>query len=256
MFYLYPAGTFSKVDHVFLVGVGGGIPDYEDDVHHVRCGDVIISKPQSEGSAIYISLTSVEGDLAAGDVAFGTRTWQPEDAKMAALIMDLASRYSPRSMINTSVNQYLESGLSELAGQELKFRRPAPESDRLYKLTETGSWIEVEHPQPGPDSVRRANPGRPVLFFGSVGTGYELLVKDKADLRHEFALFNNVYSLDVGFQAVLESIYGNRKDSFWLIRGVADYTDGMTGSEWQPYASLAAAAVMKMILMKIPPSVK
>ncbi|KAK2153442.1 hypothetical protein LSH36_297g03053 [Paralvinella palmiformis] len=244
-------GTFNKVDHVFLVGVGGGIPDYDDDVHHVRCGDVVISKPQSEGSAIYISLTEVEGNLAAGDVAFGTRTWQPDGEKMACIISDLANRYSARSMINSSLSQYIDSGLAELEGQEHRFARPDPDTDQLRKLAVDGTWVEVAHPESASDSPRRLNPGKPVLFFGNIGTGYELLVKGGSDLRHEFALFNNVYTLDVGYQAVLESIEGNRKDSFWIIRGVADYVDGMTGGEWQPYASLAAAAVTKTILMKL-----
>ena len=40
----------------------------------------------------------------------------------------------------------------------------------------------------------------------------------------------------------MESIDGNRKDSFIIIRAIADYYDGTTAKEWQPYASLCAAA--------------
>lgn len=36
-------GTFQKVDYVFIVGVGGGIPHYTDFKKHVRLGDVVIS---------------------------------------------------------------------------------------------------------------------------------------------------------------------------------------------------------------------
>lgn len=38
-------GTFQKVDYVFLVGVGGGVPHYTDYKKHVRLGDVVISYP-------------------------------------------------------------------------------------------------------------------------------------------------------------------------------------------------------------------
>lgn len=38
-------GTFQKVDFVFLVGVGGGVPHYTDYNKHVRLGDVVISHP-------------------------------------------------------------------------------------------------------------------------------------------------------------------------------------------------------------------
>lgn len=42
--YIY-VGTFQKVDYVFLVGVGGGVPHYTDYNKHVRLGDVVISHP-------------------------------------------------------------------------------------------------------------------------------------------------------------------------------------------------------------------
>lgn len=38
-------GTFQKVDYVFLVGVGGGVPHYTNYNKHVRLGDVVISCP-------------------------------------------------------------------------------------------------------------------------------------------------------------------------------------------------------------------
>lgn len=38
-------GTFQKVDYVFLVGVGGGVPHYTDYNKHVRLGDVVVSCP-------------------------------------------------------------------------------------------------------------------------------------------------------------------------------------------------------------------
>lgn len=36
-------GTFQKVEHVILVGVGGGVPHFTDYNKHVRLGDVVIS---------------------------------------------------------------------------------------------------------------------------------------------------------------------------------------------------------------------
>ncbi|CAG2057039.1 unnamed protein product, partial [Timema podura] len=41
-------GTFQKVDHVFLVGVGGGVPHFTDYNKHVRLGDVVVSHPIEE----------------------------------------------------------------------------------------------------------------------------------------------------------------------------------------------------------------
>lgn len=50
---------------------------------------------------------------------------------------------------------------------------------------------------------------------------------------------------------VMESITGNRKDSFMIVRGLADYIDGTKNKEWQPYAALAAAAVTKALIMSL-----
>ena len=50
------------------------------------------------------------------------------------------------------------------------------------------------------------------------------------------------------YDAVIESVFGNRKDSYIIVRGIADYKDGSRKKEWQPYASLAAAAFTKAII--------
>lgn len=73
---------------------------------------------------------------------------------------------------------------------------------------------------------------------------------------------------------VLDSVIGNCRDSFLCIRGkefnkiliyyiiiylhqlligISDYNDGSRGKEWQPYASLVAAAVMKALICAMDP---
>ena len=37
------------MEHVFLVGVGGGVPHYTDYDQHVRLGDVVVAAPQASG---------------------------------------------------------------------------------------------------------------------------------------------------------------------------------------------------------------
>jgi hypothetical protein len=39
----YIVGNFQHVEHVFVVGCGGGIPHYTDANRHVRLGDVVAS---------------------------------------------------------------------------------------------------------------------------------------------------------------------------------------------------------------------
>jgi hypothetical protein len=40
-------GIFQRVEHVLLVGCGGGVPHYSDARRHPRRGDIVISYPES-----------------------------------------------------------------------------------------------------------------------------------------------------------------------------------------------------------------
>ena len=71
---------------------------------------------------------------------------------------------------------------------------------------------------------------------------------------------------------MVDSVYGNRKDHYILIRGIADYKvskriminlkifcltclyfqDGTRRKEWQHYSALMAASVAKTIVENIP----
>jgi hypothetical protein len=44
-------GTFQQVEHVLLVGVGGGVPHYTDYGRHVRLGDVVLAAPATVGKS-------------------------------------------------------------------------------------------------------------------------------------------------------------------------------------------------------------
>ena len=68
------AGIFGKVEHVFLLGVAGGIVNYQDDRTHVRLGDVVVSKPESPGGPMYINCTGVRRDPSGG-AKFDTQSW-------------------------------------------------------------------------------------------------------------------------------------------------------------------------------------
>jgi len=103
-------------------------------------------------------------------------------------------------------------------------------------------------------SIRdRRGPDRPVVHSGTVGAGRSL-VRDPAARRRALDELN-VLAVDVGFPAVFESIVGNRKESFGIVRGSADYADGGGAKgrlAWRPYAALTAAAAMKCIVLAIP----
>ena len=83
------------------------------------------------------------------------------------------------------------------------------------------------HPAPGPDGPA-ADPrcaGRPVLHLGPVAAGRGVALDDS--LRQEFAYKNGVLCYDSELDSVVESVYGNRKDHYILVRGIADYKVGL-----------------------------
>ncbi len=91
------------------------------------------------------------------------------------------------------------------------------------------------------------------IHYGAVGCG-QLLVRDDI-MRRDFALTNDILAFDAGYHAVMESIEGNRKDAFIVVRGITDFKDGTTKKDWQPYSSLAAASYMKAIVLALPTAI-
>lgn len=66
-------GTFSDVEHVILLGICGGVPDYVDYRKHARLGDVIVSVPNSKGIS-YIFTDKVERS-ADNIMKFSLKSW-------------------------------------------------------------------------------------------------------------------------------------------------------------------------------------
>ena len=60
----------------------------------------------------------------------------------------------------------------------------------------------------------------PTVRFGKIGGG-ELVVKDE-NIRHSIAEQFGIMCFDSDIDQVMESIEGNRKESFILIRSIVD----------------------------------
>lgn len=93
--------------------------------------------------------------------------------------------------------------------------------------------------------------GCPRIHLAPVASGRHIARDDQ--LRQKFAARFGALAFDTEMDAVVESILGNCRESFAVIRGISDYKDGSRIKEWQPYASLAAASVMKSIICAMDP---
>ena len=47
------SGTFQNIEHIFIVGVAGGVPQFADYYRHPRLGDIVLSKCDSKGYIYY-----------------------------------------------------------------------------------------------------------------------------------------------------------------------------------------------------------
>ena len=65
-----------------VVGVGGGVPSFEDADKHIRRGDVVLSCPRDSDGAIYVQVSAVLDDLGAdptgNSASYVTSCWNAE----------------------------------------------------------------------------------------------------------------------------------------------------------------------------------
>lgn len=99
---------------------------------------------------------------------------------------------------------------------ENDFSRPAANTDKLYMNIGNGEVIEVQHPQP----IESADPqsfGQNRLHLGPIGSGKDI-IRSESD-RIEFAKAHGLLATDAEMSSVLDSIIGNCRDSFILVKG-------------------------------------
>ncbi|XP_063600138.1 uncharacterized protein LOC134776369 isoform X1 [Penaeus indicus] len=237
-------GTFQKVDYVFLVGTAGGVPHYTDYNKHVRLGDVVVSTPPDGQKFIYMYCEGAKV-LEDGLFEFDTKSWGPPDLTLQKIAQQLKEQ-GEEACGPAPWLQYMSEGNGKLAAQEMDFKRPGEGTDKLYMSIGGSDVIEVSHPMPpeGAENVR--DPTKPRIHMGVIASGHSVVCNDQ--MRQDFASQLGVLAYDQEFDAVVESIYGNRKDHYMFIRGISDYQDGTRNKDWHPYASLAAASFMKSII--------
>ncbi|XP_045115385.1 uncharacterized protein LOC123506982 isoform X2 [Portunus trituberculatus] len=242
-------GTFQKVDHVFLVGTAGGVPHYTDYNKHVRLGDVVVATPPAGQKFIYMYC---EGSkiLENGSYEFETKSWGPPDLSLQNIAYQLQQQGIEKNGPMPWI-EYMEAGNTKLQEQEMDFSRPNESTDKLYMSIGGSDVIEVSHPLPPEGSENVRDPTKPRVHLGVVAAGRSVVDNDQ--MRQDFASQLSVVAYDQEFDAVVESVYGNRKDQYVFIRGICDYKDGTRNKDWQPYAALVAAAFMKAVICGMEP---
>ncbi|XP_011049171.1 PREDICTED: uncharacterized protein LOC105142947 isoform X2 [Acromyrmex echinatior] len=245
-------GTFQKVDFVFLVGVGGGVPHYTDYNKHVRLGDVVISHPMplnKKYAYVYCESAKMNENE---NYHFETKEYCPPNLGLQEIAATLKKQAENETF--PPWQMYMKEGLQNLVNQsEHDFNAPPPESDKLYMAIGERDVIEVSHPIAPQDSINKRTDRCSRIHLAPVASGRQVARDDQ--LRQKFASRFGALAFDAEMDAVVESILGNCRENFIVIRGIADYKDGTRIKEWQPYAALAAASVMKAIICAMDPPI-
>ncbi|CAH8454499.1 unnamed protein product [Heterobilharzia americana] len=266
-------GAFQAVQHVFLVGVGGSVPHVYEFDKHSRLGDIVVSavaRPTGLHSPLATNNHSMTNGVEDAIYIYCDRLIEPpEDAVDVKTPRFVLKKYAARD--STLVNcvekvldrfeaapekcewaQILKSALNVLGGEDdpIDFARPAPDTDKLKLKINEGVTFDIKHPDVPEELARFYPPGVPAVRLGCMGSGRP--VTDNDALRNDFAKEHHLLCYDAEYDQVLESVMGNGLDSFILIRGIADYVEGRQGTQWQPYAALAAASFMKSIILQLP----
>lgn len=245
-------GIFQRIEHVILVGCAGAVPHYSDYTRHPRRGDIVVSYPepaspedQSE-DFVYAHFDLQKTHDNGSQIV--SKTWLPESNELYRIVNSIRKNYNPQLSQQYPWEEYLEEGISSLYSEELDCRRPS--EDKLFFTIGEKNVIEANHPDDPTGISDRRQFGMPTLRFGKVGGG-EKVTQDE-NLRHILCEQYGVVCFDSDIDQVMESIEGNRKESFMIIRSIVDYQDGTTNKEWHPYSALCAAAFMKTVLCALP----
>ncbi|EFO27506.2 hypothetical protein LOAG_00970 [Loa loa] len=247
-------GNFQHVEHVFIVGVGGGVAHYTDATRHVRLGDVVVSSPDPNS---YVFAHAYTIDRTTEHVnGFLVRNWNPQDAIIAHIAKNMDEKMIAEwnSITKTTIDHL------DAANGDMSFSRPPPQADLLAVPVGGGQVVVIPHPNSErvDSAVHVGSIGAMVSYRKQTFANEEQIGDDTsgatAQFRDKFAANHNLRAVDAGFDSVIAAINGSRIDSWTLIRGITDYQHGQSRASrvWQGYSSVRAAALTKTLILRLP----
>ncbi|KAF3805672.1 Regulatory protein AfsR [Colletotrichum gloeosporioides] len=231
--------SFESLRFGLLVGIGGGVPNLEDDVD-IRLGDVVISQPSGQyGGVIQYDFgkTGADGRIA----RIGSLNAPP------TILLNALSHLRANDILDkTKINEYL----LELLSSKPKFASPGPDNDVLYEAVSQNVSRARSKKRRREDVVEREQRKitAPALFFGNIASGNQVMKDGPTRDKH---------SQELGGVLCFEMEAAGLMNNFpcLVIRGICDYADAHKNKQWQPYAAATAAALAKELLCTIPSTV-
>jgi nucleoside phosphorylase len=238
--------SFPNVRIGLMVGIGGGAPSPN---HDIRLGDIVVSVPcDGKGGVFYYDFGKTIQD----------QTFQPTGylnqppTVLRTAVNGLRARYEGDGhQLDAAIN----SALERKPRLRMKYSRPDPSSDRLYRS-------KVTHPPNGNSSCsavcsqvsshfverneRPEDEDNPAIHYGVIASGSQLM-KD-ALIRDKLAAEAGILCFEMEAAGLMNQF------PCLVVRGICDYSDSHKNKEWQGYAAMAAAAYAKELLCRITPN--
>lgn len=228
-------GEFPSLQHRFLVGIAGGIPDKKIDI---RLGDIVIGthickcdsgKWVNRALQIRPILKEAPGKLQDAISMFKTRPQQSPDQLLEHELMNMR-KTNPE---NGTHWVYPDAESVQDVLFEPGYRCANPSQDQC-------SCDQSK-------SVQRGNrqSKSPTVHYGLIASGDQVMKDDekrdllKDDLRKVF--MKEVLAVEMEAAALIDLEY-------MVFRGICDYADSHKNKEWQEYAAATAAACFKTLL--------
>ena len=235
--------SFPNIRFGLMVGIGGGAPS---PGHDIRLGDIVVGIPYNgQDGVIQCDL----GKTIQGQSVQGTSFLNRPPTILLAAVNKLQSQYAFNGhRLEEAVNEVL----NKRPTLRKKYKRPKPESDRLYQsqvVHKPGSSCAIACGNDSNSLVLRTprseDEGNPAIHYGLILSANQVL-KD-ARLRDRLAAEMGALCFEMEAAGMMNNF------PCLVVRGICDYSDSHKNKEWQGYAAMVATAYVKDILYQIHP---
>jgi nucleoside phosphorylase len=231
---------FPSIRFGLLVGIGGGVPDEEEEDNDIRLGDIVVSKP----TATFSGVVQYDRGKFSTDGFERTRALEKPPAILRATVERLAAQHRREG---SRIPRYLSEMVKRFPKMEEEYIYPGAAHDQLFKAI---------YPHHGGQTCRTCDTGQlvkrkirhnndPKIHYGTIGSA-NAVIKDSAK-REQLRKTFKFLCVEMEAAGLMETF------PCLVIRGICDYSDSHKNKQWQPYAAATAAAYMKELLLMVPP---
>lgn len=229
---------FPSLQHRFLVGIAGGIPDKNIDI---RLGDIVIGTHICK----YDSGKWVDGELQARPALKDA----PQELQDAIPMFQALPQQSQSQLLEDELMNMRK--LDSITGTQWIYPDAENAQDVLFEPgyacpSQSQDPCSCDHSK----TVERGNrqSKSPKVHYGLIASGDQVMKDDKRrdKLKDDF---RKIFQMDV--LAVEMEAAGLADLGYMVFRGICDYADSHKNKKWQEYAAGSAAACFKTFLARL-----